>query len=610
MGIQSFFSGVSGLESHSTWLDVIGNNISNANTVAYKSSRLKFADQLNATLSEGQGASGSLGGVSPLQLGTGTRVASIETLFTQGSNLDTGRNLDLAIQGDGFFMVQNGDQRFYTRDGNLSLDGVGNLVDASGGYIQGIVTQGAGTSSELYDVDKGNPPYTSIDPPQYLATTHSTFGPLNRGLDAVGNIRIEPNMELPAKDTTSLSLGGNLDAGLSATQTGGILDLAPDGKPVLPLAIGMTAATVGDETNGFFGVTAIGTNGDFALHQLKGLTSPVVGSGVALSVAKANDSNAWEQSSYTPASTSTETVYDQQGNARQISFLFYQVNDLGDGGINSTSGPSQAAYAWYAFDTTGGQSASNSNLLGGTGILEGEVDGQNPPGYNRGVWGDQYTGDLLYFNTDGSLKSQGATSFNQLEDPARADISASPRIYLPASQSSGSANSGDGVTDISVSFGTVGQRDGVYSDAAGSYSGSVYTAQSNVQGVSQDGYGAGILKSETLSVGTDGVVSGTFTNGKTMELARIAMARFSNPEGLYKAGNNYYSQSANSGPLEIGFAGEGTIGTIASGTLESSNVDMSDELSNMIIAQRSYELNSRTIGVSNETWKTAIDMKP
>jgi flagellar hook-basal body protein len=311
---------------------------------------------------------------------------------------------------------------------------------------------------------------------------------------------------------------------------------------------------------------------------------------------------------YSPAATSSQTVYDQQGNARQITFLFYQVNDLGDGGINSASGPSQAAYAWYAFDTTGGQSPSNTNLLGGTSILEGEVTGQNPQGFNRGIWGDQYTGDLLYFNTDGSLASPGANDINQLGDPPRADIATTPRIYLPTTQTSDSTNGGDGVTSISISFGTIGQKDGVYSDATGSYSGSVYTAQSKVQEISQDGYAEGVLK--TLSVNKDGVILGDFSNGQTgIELARISLARFSNPEGLSRTGDNYYTQSANSGPLEMEFAGEGNVGTIQSGALEASNVDLSQELTNMIIAQRCYEMNSKTIGVSSDNWKTANEMK-
>jgi flagellar hook protein FlgE len=608
MGIQSFFSGVSGLEAHSTWLDVIGNNVSNANTVAYKSSRLKFADQLSATLSESQGESGSLGGVDAQQVGTGTRVSSIETLFNQGATLQTGRNLDLAIQGDGFFVVQDGDQRLYTRAGNLDLDGDGNLVDSNGAFVQGVTTRGSGTSTELYDVDKGDPPFTTIDPPSQFSTTHVTFGPLDKDADAVGNINIEPNMVLPAKDTTSLSLGGNLDAGLSATQSGGILDLAPGGQPALPLSIGVMSGPIGLTMNGFFDTTPIGADGDFALHQLQGLKPPVVGAAIPLSTAQANATNAWMQGdAYPPAATSTQTVYDQQGNARQITLLFYQVNDLGDGGINSTSGPSQAAYAWYAFDTTGGQSPSNTNLVGGTSILEGEVAGQNPQGYNRGIWGDQYTGDLLYFNSDGSLASPGANDINQLGNPPRPDIAATPRIYLPATQSSDSANGGDGITSISISFGTVGKRDGVYSDATGSYSGSVYTAQSKVQEISQDGYAQGTL--QTVSVDTDGVVCGDFTNGQTgVALARLSMARFSNPEGLSKVGNNDYNQSANSGPLEMGFAGEGAIGTIQSGALEASNVDLGLEMTNMIIAQRSYELNSKTIGVSSDNWKTAVDM--
>jgi len=607
MGIQSFFSSASGLEAHSTWLDVIGNNISNANTVAYKSSRLQFADQLSASLSNAQGADGNLGGVNAKQSGTGTRVSAIDRIFTQGANLQTTRNLDLAIQGDGFFVVEKGDQRLYTRAGNLDFDGEGYLVDPNGGFIQGIMTRGAGTTSEMYDVDNGDPPFTILDPPSYLETNHVTFGPLQES-DAVGRIRIETGYVLPAKDTTSLVLSGNLDANQKATFEGGILDLNPNGRAAIPLALALGLGTAAQTTNGYFDLTPIGTGGGFALHQLTRLSAPVMSAGVPLSAAQANDGNIWQDPDNVPAARTDQTVYDPKGNERQISILFYQVNDLGDGGINSTDGPSQAAYAWYAFDTTGGANPSNANLVAGTGILEGEVVGQNPQGYNRGIWGDQYVGDLLYFGTDGSLASPGASSFNNLEDPPRAQVATAPRIYLPARQTADAPEGGDGVATITISFGTLGQRDGVRGMAEGETQGGQYVGHSYLQLVSQDGYAEGTLIE--LSISQAGVIEGNFTNGQTgVDLARISMARFSNPEGLSSVGGNYYTQSANSGPLTIGFAGEGTIGTLQSGALEASNVDLGLELTNMIIAQRSYDANSRTLGVSNENWQTAIGMK-
>jgi flagellar hook-basal body protein len=131
--------------------------------------------------------------------------------------------------------------------------------------------------------------------------------------------------------------------------------------------------------------------------------------------------------------------------------------------------------------------------------------------------------------------------------------------------------------------------------AEGETQGGQYVGHSYLQLVSQDGYAEGTLIE--LSISQAGVIEGNFTNGQTgVDLARISMARFSNPEGLSSVGGNYYTQSANSGPLTIGFAGEGTIGTLQSGALEASNVDLGLELTNMIIAQRSYDANSRTSG--------------
>src|SRR6185369_5732058 len=139
MSLRAMFSAISGLQAHSTWLDVIGNNLSNVNTVAYKASRVEFADQFSQTLWEGSGdnASSNLGGTNPEQLGLGTRVGSIQLLFDHGATLTTGNATDIAIQGAGFLVAKSGAHTYYTRAGNLTFDGSGYLVDQNGGFIQG-----------------------------------------------------------------------------------------------------------------------------------------------------------------------------------------------------------------------------------------------------------------------------------------------------------------------------------------------------------------------------------------------------------------------------------------------------------------------------------------
>ena len=115
--MRSLFSGVSGLKSHQTRMDTIGNNISNVNTTGFKSSRTTFADTLSQTMTGASSPNGNLGGTNPKQIGLGTVVASIDMIFTDGSVQPTGKNTDLCLSGNGLFVVNNGNQRYYTRDG-------------------------------------------------------------------------------------------------------------------------------------------------------------------------------------------------------------------------------------------------------------------------------------------------------------------------------------------------------------------------------------------------------------------------------------------------------------------------------------------------------------
>ncbi len=140
MGMRDMYSAISGLEANSTWLDVIGNNISNVNTIAYKASRLEFASTFSQTLNPGQGdnTGSDMGGINPLQVGLGTRVASIQTLWAEGSLQQTGVSTDVAIQGNGFLVTKNNGNQYLTRAGNLTFDSAGNLTDQNGGLIQGF----------------------------------------------------------------------------------------------------------------------------------------------------------------------------------------------------------------------------------------------------------------------------------------------------------------------------------------------------------------------------------------------------------------------------------------------------------------------------------------
>jgi flagellar hook protein FlgE len=616
MGIEAMFSGVSGLQAHSTWLDVIGNNISNVNTVAYKASRLEFADQISQQMSYASGAdTGSgIGGVNGEQIGLGTRVQSIQTLFTQGTAESTGNSSDVMIDGDGFLISNVAGKDFLTRAGNLTTDGAGNLVDASGGMIQGWRAVSKFTTHEISSI--GALQVTDASLQLDTATAPSA-------------IQITTGMTCPAKATSTMTFTGNLDAALKATDSahGGLLDLgsinAQSGLAAAPVVANAAKIPLTQCTFNVAKAALVGTPAAYAaaassmsLNQLENLADPavapaaqnvvtgVVETGVGIAVARTNlymFDNAQEMASNPPAVTFTQNVYDSNGNAKEITYMAWQVNDQGDAGVNATATGTQAAYAWYAFDTTGGAKAISANLVGGTGITET---------YDRGVAGSNYTGDLLYFNTDGSLASQGDVvngTVNQAAahlylTPLSAGVSPIPTV-------------GAEIMDVTQNFGTSGiltqgKRDGLYSDAAGTYTlvngVNTYVPNQSASCSKQNGYGEGTLQS--YSFDTTGKIQGSFSNGQTIVLGQLAMARVDNPEGLTKAGGDYYVSSANSGNTYVGTAGENGIGSVVGGELEGSNVDLTTELTNMIIAQRGFEVNAQVVTTENQELQTLVHL--
>ncbi|HVZ81942.1 MAG TPA: flagellar hook-basal body complex protein [bacterium] len=655
MGLRDMFSAISGLQANSTWLDVIGNNISNSNTVAYKASRVEFADQFSQTLYGGTGGnqSSGLGGVNPEQIGLGTRVASITTLFTEGALQNTGRSTDIAIVGNGFLVSKSGTATYLTRAGNLGFDSNGNLVDQNGGLIQGLsATVQYTTKTILTAGASGNA--------NALLITSAKLGFTTTSAAAATNIQIPRDMTMPPNATTVINFAGNLDSFLQATDSahGGILDIGGNAVPAgagappeaLPLAdatvvlnntvfnkiadpnnaLGQVIQQVADaNVNGVVGNADIAAKGNVATANPNVWGAAMIANTPAqtaltirVDAFNGNANFAWDQQPpVNPAHQIVEQVFDSEGNPRQVTINMYQVNDLGNGGVNNAAGPNQVAYAWYAFDTTGGAQPSSTNIVGGTGLQEGDVNGVP---YDRGVAGDEFYGDLLVFNTDGSLLSTGGAENVTVNGQP---VQAIPNIYLPPMNNPGApavpgnppdpANGMGGpaspiptqgaeITQISLDFGTAGvlgqgKRDGVYSDAEGSYQivngVNTYIPKSTAYGKSQDGFASGILSS--LNFDATGYINGTFSNGQTTAIGRVILAMPNNQEGLSKVGSNYYQTSSNTGALFVGFADQDGVGTIQGGTLELSNVDLTVELTNMIIAQRGFDVNSRVISVEN-----------
>jgi flagellar hook-basal body protein len=619
MSLEALYTGVSGLQATSTWMDIIGNNIANSNTVGFKSSRAMFSEQLTQFLQYGTSPNNQSGngGTDSEVIGLGTKLQDIQTLFVQGPTLETGISTDISIQGNGFLIAKQGNQTYLTRDGQLSFDANGNLVNASGELIQGYtaVPQFLKTGLNTYSNIPGQPALITD-----ASLTLNTTG-------TIGNIQIPQDLTMPPKATSEINFSGNLDALQQANQPGGIVDLfpgfpAPNASPSLPLGLDLA----------YFGPVGLNPQkaqpiilpgGGIAIQQVGNLAGPaapgsstvepVVLGAVNLGFVKAFNNFAWDQNPpIPPADETSTTVYDSLGNPHQITFLFYQVNDLGSAGVNNPNGPNQVAYAWYAFDTTGGQKPTTANLLGGTGIWEGNLS--NPGGltfYDRNQ-NNFYFGDLLYFNTDGSLASTGGTE--GIGGPGGLAYPSIPEIYLPPFNSNPPVSpiptDGAEIMGIQINFGTPGvltqgQRNGLISDAEGSYQvkngQQVYIPQQTAYVSSQNGYPDGQL--ESLSFNQTGVIQGAFSNGQNVSLGQVALANVENTGGLNANGNNQFTTSTNSGATFEGLAGQNGLGLVQGGTLEGSNVNLATELSNMIIAQEAFNSNARTVTTVNQVLK-------
>jgi flagellar hook protein FlgE len=415
--MRALFAGVSGLRNHQTKMDVIGNNIANVNTTAFKASRVTFKEAFVQLLQGASRPPGNTGGINPIQIGTGMNIGSIDQLFTQGSLETTGQPLDLAIQGDALFMLSDGLKKVYTRAGNFQLDAQGHLISpASGFVVQGINADAQGNFSSA---------------------------------SAIGDIQLRLGDKSPAQATSSITLSGNLD---SSAPTGTTKAMA-------------------------------------------------------------------------------QVVYDSTGTPHNLTLTFTKT--------------ATGTWDWAATCPTAPVT---------------------PAGNGTATFSN--TGSLASFTYPGG----------------GSNITLTP-------------TSGGAPITIAINPGTINGIDGLAS----------FANPSNAVISSQDGYQAGSLQS--ISVDTKGVISGFFTNGNTRSLAQISLAQFTNPSGLLRSGANTYLESANSGGAVVGFAGGTIASTITPGALEGSNVDISQEFTEMIIAQRGFQANAKVITTADEMLSDLVNLR-
>ncbi|WP_404472469.1 flagellar hook protein FlgE [Vreelandella venusta] len=426
---MSFSQALSGLNAQQTKLAVTGNNIANSQTVGFKGSNVQFSD------------------VYAQQVGLGTRVSATMQNFTQGNIESSGRNLDLAIAGEGFlrFQLPNGDIG-YSRNGQLNLTADGRLVNSQGAQIMGF-------PAEEGEVQAGG----DVEP------------------------LTVPAGDLAASATNELDVSLNLDAGDEV--------------------IG-SAATAADIAEGL-------NPSDYSF-------------------------------------STNATIYDSQGNARNLTMYFTKTNDN----------------EWRV----------DARMSGG------------PAGAPNYGFADIANGSDFGFTPDGRLD----------ENFAAFDL----EIHT-----AGAVVDDDGVAATTEFDDTILAQQTVAIDFAGT---TQFANQSTVNNINQNGYTSGVLVGTTIE--EDGTVMMNYSNEQSRAAGQIAMVSFRNPEGLNPSGDNLWSATASSGPELVGAPGTGQRGLIQASAIETSNVDLARELVDMIVAQRAYQANSQTISTQDELLQTIINI--
>jgi len=641
--LKSLFSGVSGLQAHQIAMDVESNNIANVNTIGFKYSRANFSDLLAQTNQIATAPQGQLGGKNAVQVGLGATVASVTRLHSQGSIQNTDKNTDVAIQGDGFFIVSpdGGNTYKYTRSGDFKFDANGNFVDNNGFIAQGW-------------------------------TRDETTG-LVDATAPIQNIIIPPGLTTPANASTEVVLKANLNSGPLVEQFSPTRAIATNGDITLP--DGRTILTTDGDYASFLEDMGVMFNGSGQAFSLTSAGSPATGAagdggdGIFLSLdGGANyaefrytsnplDVNTGGTGAGTPGVTpppqisglpsTTENVFYFNTTEDMRTAMENYVSALGTGAsagstvtinaqgkyeINNVAGATDLAITVSGI-TAANDTATTENIfftesftpLSGN-ILAGSVSTKQSQSVNAATHsssidiydslGSKHT-LKMDFRKLSSSPSLGSTWSYEVSVPSPGDIGGlapNQNILRPAGIAtfdntgafvganvpsiSFTGNNGSAPNQtVALDFGSPNSFDGLTS----------FDNPSATSGISQDGFPGGDLLG--IRIDQSGTLVGSFSNGRSFGLAQMSMAKFSNNEGLTADGGNVYIQSANSGDPIVGTAATAGRGFIQSSALEASNVDLSRSLTQLIIIQRGYQANGKTITTSDQLLNTLINLK-
>lgn len=566
--MRSLYSGVAGLKTHQTRMDVIGNNIANVNTTAYKSSSMTFSELMSQTTQKASGANATtgVGGTNAKQIGLGVKAGAINTaITTQGSTQSTGNPFDIMITGDNFFVVSNGSENFFTRDGSFYVDGAGNLAMTSTGYN----VMGWGV-----DETTGNIKQDTVTALRIMSAANMTYPP-----EATTKANISGILDENDKDVTSAN-GKTVNLNFF------------DARGYSYTAKFTFKQSGGDKTN------------EYSMELNKILDS----TGAEIDISKLEFGNRSQQKMETKVTLNTD-AYKWDGKVLKTKDGTTDVANLADifntdGSLITPADDAAAQKQQEALDAIAkayGYEGSTDEFLNLyitstvdkdkqltiQDLLGNMMAGKTPDvlpadGSAITMEGRYFEGTTVVFNKDtGKLESVGGSTTNLNVNAAFSAL-------------------GGNFSDVTIDLSECTNYDNKGTSTIGATSGDL------------DGLGTGRRLGDMIgvSIQKDGMIYASYDNGMTKLLGQIATAAFANASGLEKEGDNLYSATLNSGEFDgIGVDITAGGGYMSTGQLEMSNVDLSSEFTEMITTQRGFQANSRIITVSDTLLEELTNLK-
>lgn len=548
--VRSMYSGVSGLRSHQQRLDVIGNNVSNANTYGFKSSRATFRDMFYQNVRNAAQGTSSRGGINPSAIGYGASLSSVDLLMEVSSMTPTGNPLDVAITGEGFLQVMDNDGNiFYTRAGMLDVDPTtGYLVDGNGYFVLGtqakdatvgIVGQEPGTSRIKIELPTLDAKQASVT--KKIGGNEFTMTATNVGDAGNASINFSLAYDMPAgQDIEVVISGNNIEVNVNPTSTFA------------------NVGTFMDQVNTMI-TDKLGETHPAGKFELN-MDPPIT---VAGNPAYPGDVITGEQLVKSDAGpTGGMIALSPDAQDRNIQFI---AKKLG----SAFSGDMAGAQLAITHDTT--------TDLWSVAVGDYKLEGITLAALTGSA------GVMLKNTATGADENDYFTisipkSALDLQDPDDPSL---------------------GYKDTTVTLGdmTPQRPSGNLGLNAG------FQLEGGTEGGPQT-----IMNITGFGIGADGTLTGQ-AGGERLIFGRIDLANFDNPKGLQQSGNSYFAETQNSGKPQYAVPGEDGTGALKNSALEMSNVDLANEFSDMITTQRGYQANSRLITVSDTMLEELINLK-